>query len=73
MGYSIEVIRDQCITAETCVAEAPNTFEIDDEGIAIVIDPNGDDAEAVYAAAESCPVECIILRDAAGAQVFPEA
>ena len=73
MPYAIEVLRDQCITAETCVAEAPTTFEIDDEGIAIIINPTGDDDDAVYAAAESCPVECVILRDAAGAQVFPEA
>ena len=72
MAYKIEVIRDQCITAETCVAEAPNTFEIDDEGIAIILDPVGDDDAAVYAAAESCPVECVILRDEGGNQVFPE-
>ncbi len=73
MAYKIEVIRDQCITAETCVAEAPNTFEIDDDGIAIIIDAAGDDDAAVLAAAEACPVECVILRDDAGNQVFPEA
>ena len=72
MAYTIEVIRDQCITAETCVAEAPNTFEIDDEGIAIIINPTGDDDDAVMAAAQGCPVECVILKDAAGAQVWPE-
>ena len=73
MPYTIEVIRDACITAETCVVEAPNTFELDDEGIAIILNPQGDDDDAVFAAAEGCPTEAVVLKDkATGAQVWPE-
>ena len=73
MPYKIDVIRETCITAETCVAEAPNTFAIDDEGIAIILSATGDDDDAVFAAAEGCPVEAVILTDTStGEQVWPE-
>ena len=32
----IEVDREACISVATCVQVAPNTFELDDEGIAII-------------------------------------
>ena len=74
MPYDVEIVREQCITAETCVAEAPNTFAIDEEGIAILLDADGDDDDAVYAAAEGCPVEAVVLKDRdTGEQVWPEA
>ncbi len=49
------------------------SLEMDDEEIAVVIDPEGDDPETILAAAESCPSEAIILYDAeTGAKVWPE-
>jgi len=55
-----------------CLEEAPNTFEIDDEGIVFVVDPEGDDPDEIYAAAEACPTEAIILYDAeTGEKVWP--
>jgi len=38
---------------------APNTFELNDEGIVVVIDPEGDDEDAVQEAIDSCPAEAI--------------
>jgi ferredoxin len=71
--YKIEVDRDTCIGDELCCSEAPNTFEMDDEDIAVVKDGNGDSAEDILAAAESCPVDAICLRDQdTGEQVYPE-
>lgn len=73
MAYRIQVLRDVCIGAGTCVAEAPNTFDMDDEDIAVVIDPTGDDDDAVFAAAQGCPVDAIVLIDeATGERVWPE-
>ncbi|MSP72491.1 MAG: ferredoxin [Myxococcales bacterium] len=73
MAYRIEVLRDVCIGAATCVADAPNVFEMDDDDKAIVIDPQGDSDEDVYSAAQNCPVNAIILIDeATGEQVWPE-
>ena len=38
----IVVDRDMCIGAGPCVALAPGTFELDNEGKAVVINPKGD-------------------------------
>jgi ferredoxin len=73
MGYRIQILRDVCIGAGTCVADAPNVFELDDDDKAIVIDARGDSDEDIYTAACNCPVNAIVLIDAAsGEQVWPE-
>ncbi len=72
MAYRIEILRDLCIGAGTCVAEAPKVFDLDDEDVAVLVNPNGDADGDVLAAAEGCPTEAIVLRDSkTGAQVFP--
>jgi len=38
---------------------APNTFELNDEGVSEVIDPEGDDEDAIQEAIDSCPMEAI--------------
>jgi len=71
--YRTEIGRDACVGDGLCVEEAPGTFEMDDEDIAVVINPEGDDPETILAAAEACPSEAIILYDAeTGAKVWPE-
>jgi ferredoxin len=71
--YRIEIDRDACVGDNLCVEEAPGTFGMDDEDIAVVINPEGDDPETILAAAEACPSEAIILYDAeTGAKVWPE-
>jgi ferredoxin len=42
-----------------CCWYAPNTFDQDDETIAIVIDPAGDPAETIQVAVESCPTQAL--------------
>ena len=72
--YKIEIDRDLCIGDQACCAEAANTFEMDDENIAIVSKEDGDSDEEILAAAQICPVDSIILKDAeTGEQVWPEA
>ncbi len=71
--YRIEIDREACVGDGLCVDEAPGTFEMDDEEIAVVIDAEGDDPETILAAAEACPSEAIILYDGAtGEKVWPE-
>lgn len=81
------VDRDKCIGAAPCVAVAPNVFELDGEGKAVVLDSakNGGEgdrflikAEAADEAtlkmgAESCPVQAIYLYDDDDNQIFPPA
>lgn len=68
----IEVDRDLCIGAASCVAVAPNVFELDNENKAVVKDPNADDDETILLSAKSCPVLAIKLYGKDGKQVFPE-
>jgi ferredoxin len=63
----IRVDRNLCMGSGQCVWYAPNTFDQDDETIAIVIDPGGDPADAVDTAVDSCPARALsVVADEAG-------
>ncbi len=68
----IVVDRNVCISAADCVAIAPNTFELDAEGKAMITNPHGHDLATLLEAAKACPVACIYLYDDEGKQVWPE-
>ena len=68
----ITIKRDLCIGAASCVVIAPNVFELDNEGIAILKDPKGTDDQTILEAAKSCPTAAIILEDENGKQIWPE-
>lgn len=71
--YKIEVDRDLCIGDGACCGEAPNTFEMDDDNIAVVKDVDGHTEEEIMQAAQVCPVDAIILTDnESGEKVWPE-
>lgn len=65
------VDRNLCIGAASCVAIAPNTFRLDDENKAVVVEIGKDDKDAVIAAAQSCPTLAITVIDDDGTQIYP--
>lgn len=67
----IEVKRDACIGAASCLAVAPGVFELDSEMKAIVKDSAGADTQTILEAARACPTLAIFLYDDDGKQVFP--
>ncbi len=70
--YKIEVNRGLCIGAASCVAVAPNTFDLDEENIAIIKNGDHDTDETNLLAAQSCPTKAIIVTDIeTGQQVYP--
>ena len=70
--WRIEVDRDTCIGSGMCTGIAPGHFTLVG-GHSSVIDSITDPDEAVIDAAESCPVEAILVRAAAdGMVVAPE-
>lgn len=69
---SVEVIRELCIGAASCVSISPETFELDPEAKAIIINPKGNTNADLLAAAQSCPVNAIILKDKNGNQIWPK-
>ena len=71
MSYKIVVDRVKCQGIGACVGMAPDVFEIDHEGKAVVINGEGTDDDTILEAAESCPLEAISLFDEESQQVYP--
>lgn len=71
--YEVEVRPDVCTATQMCVSIDPDDFEFD--GAAGVSRARRSPVEAtddVMEAAENCPVEAIVVRDAeSGEQLFP--
>jgi ferredoxin len=57
----VVVDRSKCTGEGICVGIAPAVFELDDEGIAVVVDPEGAEHETIIEAAESCPSAAITV------------
>lgn len=68
----IEIDRDLCIAAVSCIAVTEATFQLDEENKVVVIDANTADDATLQMAAESCPTKAILLYDKAGNRVFPK-
>ncbi len=68
----IEIDRELCIGAASCVAVAPGVFELDDEGKARVKTMDAESEQAIMDAAKSCPVNAIKILDGAGNQIYPK-
>jgi ferredoxin len=61
----IVVDRDKCTGLGMCEAEAPDLFEIDDEGTLVVLDerPEEEQRAALTAAVEACPTEALSIAE----------
>ena len=57
----IEINREVCMGSGNCLFWAPGVFDLDDEGIAIVVDPAGAPEEKIVLAVEGCPTRAITL------------
>jgi ferredoxin len=62
----VQVDREVCIGSADCVDTAPAVFELDDEGKATVIDPDGAPFDDVLEAARNCPVTAIFVAGEEG-------
>lgn len=58
---AIVIDRSLCIGSGNCSFFAAATFDLDDEGRAVVIDPLGDDPAAQALAVENCPTRALSL------------
>ncbi len=67
----MRVERDLCTGVGNCVVLAPTVFEFDEENKAVVLDHSSVSDDALLEAAESCPVNAIIVEDSEGHQVYP--
>ncbi len=67
----IKILRDKCISAGTCVAIAPDVFELDDEGKVILKNEDGADEQTIIDAAKSCPTQAIEIYDDNDKRIAP--
>ncbi len=68
----VVVVRDLCIGAASCIAVAPDVYDLDEENIAVVKKQFAADDETLLESARVCPTQAIYLYDEEGNQVFPE-
>ncbi|MBI2484621.1 ferredoxin [Candidatus Uhrbacteria bacterium] len=87
MKIRVVVDRDLCIGAASCVTIAPETFQLNDENLAVVLDhgtePGGrtfertlevneEEYENILLGAQSCPTLAISIFKEDGTKVFPD-
>ncbi|MFN8653356.1 MAG: ferredoxin [Gemmatimonadales bacterium] len=71
MAYRILVNRELCESNAECVSLAPTVFELDDDELCVVTDPEGARKKRILDAARACPVDAITLIDEEGEQAWP--
>ena len=57
----IHIDAERCMGSGNCAFWAPATFDINDQNLAYVIDPEGDSEDKIRNAAEGCPTQAITL------------
>ena len=62
MSVEISIDRDTCIGSGNCGFLAPRVFDVDDDGSAYVLDPDGADLDTIETAARNCPTRSITVR-----------
>ena len=59
----ITIDRDTCMGSGNCSFWAPGVFDLDDEGIAIVLDPAAAPIDKIRLAEQGCPTRAITLTE----------
>ena len=61
MGLEISINRETCMGSGNCSYWAAKAFDLDEEGVAIVVDAKGEPEERIVLAAQGCPTQSITL------------
>jgi ferredoxin len=72
MPYRIKIDRSACTGYAECVGIAPAVFQLGNDNVSMVLDPEGTHDEAILDAARACPVDAITLIDEFEEQVWPQ-
>lgn len=70
-GLRVEIDRDLCVGFGDCIDASPESFELNEEGIAELTAPESAEREALLRACRSCPVDAITVRDEEGSLLAP--
>jgi len=72
MTIRIVIDRERCVGSGNCLYWAPGTFDLGDDGVSVVVDPEGDDEERIRVAAEGCPTRAITVENRTGPAEGPD-
>ena len=61
VALDIVIDREACMGSGTCSFWAAGVFDLDDEGVAVVIDATAAPEEKIILAAQGCPTQAIKL------------
>ena len=67
----VRIDRTLCVGFGDCITEAPEAFVLDEEGIAVFVNPDAVERERLLRACDVCPVDAITVWDESGAQIVP--
>ena len=67
----VRIDRTLCVGFGDCITEAPEAFVLDDEGIAVFVNPEAVERERLLRACDVCPVDAITVWDETGVQIVP--
>ncbi len=62
MAIEVDIDRDACMGSGNCVYEAVGAFDLDDDGIAMVVDAEAVTEAQLVSAARLCPTRAITVR-----------
>ncbi len=70
-GIRVLIDRSLCVGFGDCVDAAPEAFQLDEENVVILVDPDRVDHERLLRACGACPVDAISVWDSEGRQLVP--
>lgn len=70
-GLRIRIDRTLCVGFGDCIAPAPEAFDLDEEGVAILLEPEAVPRERLLEACRACPVDAITAVDPEGRELAP--
>jgi ferredoxin len=62
VAIEVEIDRDACMGSGNCVYEAVGAFDLDDDGVAMVVDVDSVPEAKLVSAARNCPTHAITVR-----------
>jgi len=62
VAIEVDIDRDACMGSGNCVYEAVGAFDLDDDGIAMVVDAEAVTESQLVSAARLCPTRAITVR-----------
>ena len=70
-GLRVRIDRTLCVGFGDCVKESPVAFALDEENVAVFVNPGAVAREALLRACASCPVDALTVWEADGRQIVP--